>query len=113
MSSAKNLLAVFFATHDPTTLNRQRADRGTHYRSIILYANENQKDQAEAFVTELDRSGSRGRPIVTELAPLEKFYEAEAEHKDYYMEYLGSMYCQIVISPKIEKVRKEFGEHLP
>ena len=108
----RDLLAVFFATHDPTTLNRQGADRGTHYRSIILYTNDNQKGQAEAFVAELDRSGSKGKPVVTELVPLEKFYEAEPEHYQYYLENPASMYCQIVIRPKVEKVRQHFGAQI-
>ena len=108
----KELLGVLFATHDPTTLNRQGADRGTHYRSVILYTNENQRDQAEAFIRDLNGSGSLSSPVVTELAQLENFYPAEAEHQRFYMENTGSMYCQIVISPKIKIVRDEFAEHL-
>ena len=108
----KELLEVFFATHDPTTLNRQGADKGAHYRSIILYTDENQRDQAEAFITGLKGSGLLPSPVVTELAQLEKFYEAEAEHQRYYMENSANMYCQIVISPKVRKVRDEFAEHL-
>ena len=110
--SYRDLLAVFFATHDPTTLNRQGADVGTHYRSTILYANEDQKNHAEAFVTELEQSRSYGTPIVTELVPLEKFYPAEAEHHQYYFDNSANMYCQFVIRPKVEKVRKEFGEQI-
>ena len=106
------LLEVFFATHDPTTLNRQGADKGTHYRSIILYTNENQRDQAEAFIKGLDGSGLLSGPVATELAQLENFYEAEAEHQRFYLENSGSMYCQIVINPKVRKVRDEFAEHL-
>ena len=106
------LLEVFFATHDPTTLNRQGADSGTSYRSIILYANESQRQQAETFIRKLDSSGSEGGPIVTEVAKLERFYEAEAEHKQFYMNNPGAMYCQIVISPKIEKVREAFADNL-
>ena len=110
--SYDDLLEVFFETHDPTTPNRQGPDRGTHYRSIILYSNENQRDQAEAFIKGLNGSGSLSRPVVTELAQLEHFYEAEAEHLRYYMENSGSMYCQIVISPKVKKVRDKFAVHL-
>ncbi len=106
------LLAVFFATHDPTTLNRQGADRGTHYRSMILYTSADQKDQAKAFIKTLDGSGSARSPIVTELVELEHFYEAEAEHKDFYLNNPEFMYCQIVISPKVKKVRADFAEHL-
>ena len=108
----KELLEVFFATHDPTTLNRQGADKGTRYRSIILYTNENQRDRAEAFIRDLNGSRLLSSPVVTELTQLENFYEAEAEHKRFYMENSGSMYCQIVISPKVRKVRDEFAQHL-
>ena len=108
--SYKDLLAVFFATHDPTTLNQQGADRGARYRSVILYANDEQKEQAEAFVRELSASGASGRPIVTELTQLEEFYEAEPEHKEYYLRNAASMYCQLVISPKVEKVREKFAQ---
>jgi peptide-methionine (S)-S-oxide reductase len=106
------LLEVFFATHDPTTLNRQGADRGTSYRSIILYTDDDQKKQAEAYIRQLDGSGSLGSPIVTEVARLEKFYEAEADHKQYYRNNPAAMYCQIVIRPKVEKVRREFADQL-
>ncbi len=108
----EELLEVFFATHDPTTLNRQGADKGARYRSVILYTGENQRDQAEAFIKVLNGSGLLPSPVVTELAQLEGFYEAEPEHKDYYLENSGNMYCQIVISPKVRKVRDEFAEHL-
>ena len=105
----KDLLAAFFATHDPTTLNRQGADRGACYRSIILYADDEQKAQAEAFVKELNASAAKGSPLVTELKQLEQFYEAEPEHKEFYLRNAASMYCQLVISPKIEKVREMFA----
>ena len=107
-----DLLSVFFATHDPTTLNRQGADQGTQYRSIILYADDEQKQQAESFVRDLEDSGSLQSPIVTEIVPLEQFYEAEAEHKQFYMQNPNSMYCQVVISPKIAKVREKFTKQL-
>ena len=106
------LLEVFFASHDPTTLNRQGADRGTHYRSIILYTNDDQKNQAEAFIKGLDDSGAKGGRIVTEVKPLEGFYEAEDDHKQFYLKNPDMMYCQIVIRPKVEKVRGEFAQHL-
>ena len=105
--SYDDLVAVFLATHDPTSLNRQGADVGTRYRSIILYTNDDQKSQAESMLNELRASS----PVVTELAPLDKFYEAEAYHHNYYMENEGGMYCQLVIDPKIQKVRKQFAEH--
>lgn len=107
-----DLLTVFFATHDPTTLNRQGADHGTHYRSIILYTNDEQKQQAESFVQKLEASGGLGSPVVTEIVPLVRFYEAEAEHKQFYMENPNSMYCQYVITPKIAKVRENFTKQL-
>jgi peptide-methionine (S)-S-oxide reductase len=106
------LLEVFFATHDPTTLNRQGADRGTHYRSMILYTGDEQKERAEAFIRELDRSGSKGDPIVTEVVRLEGFYEAEDDHKQFYMNNPEMMYCQMVISPKVKKFRSQFTEDL-
>ena len=108
----KRLLEVFFASHDPTTLNRQGADRGTHYRSIILYDSDDQKEQAEAFIRELDSSGSKGDPIVTEVAKLEGFYEAEDDHKQFYLNNPGLMYCQLVIRPKVEKTRGQFAADL-
>ena len=108
----RDLLEVFFATHDPTTLNQQGADRGARYRSLILYADQQQQDQAEAFVRELDASGELGRPVVTQFAPLEKFYEAEAEHQQFYQENPDSMYCQVVISPKMAKLRSKFARQL-
>ena len=101
----KDLLTVFFATHDSTTLNRQGNDRGTEYRSIILYTNENQKQEAESFIKEI--SGA-----VTEVKPFGTFYEAEEEHKQYYQSNSQNMYCQIVINPKLEKVQKQFANLL-
>ena len=108
----KELLEVFFATHDPTSLNRQGADQGPRYRSVILYTDEGQREQAVEFIEELGNSGHYSSPIVTELAPLEKFWEAEPEHRRYYEENASSMYCQIVISPKVKKVQTEFAKQL-
>ena len=108
----KDLLDVFFSTHDPTTLNRQGADQGTQYRSIILYVNDDQKQQAEAFVEKLEESGTLGNPVVTEIVPLEVFYEAEPEHRQFFMENPDSMYCQIVIRPKVAKVREKFAQKI-
>ena len=106
------ILEVFFATHDPTTLNRQGADRGARYRSVILYTTESQKDQAANFIEALDASGTENGPVVTEVAPFEEFYAAEREHHLFYQNNPGSMYCQIVISPKVAKVRQKFGSRL-
>ena len=108
----QRLLDVFFETHDPTTLNRQGADRGTHYRSMVLYANDEQKEQAETYIKELGSSGSLRDPIVTEVVPLETFYEAEDDHKQFYLNNPDQMYCQIVIQPKVDKVRGHFAEDL-
>ena len=106
------ILEVFFATHDPTTLNRQGADRGARYRSVILYTTESQKDEAVDFIKALDASGTENGPVVTEVVPFEAFYPAEGEHQLFYQNNTGSMYCQIVISPKVAKVRQKFSSRL-
>ena len=109
------LLTVFFATHDPTTLNRQGADSGTQYRSIILYTSEAQKIVAKHFIQNLNNPSTNsghmsvGKPIVTEVHPLETFYEAEKYHRDYYAQNKDQPYCQVVINPKLEKVKKKFA----
>lgn len=108
----RDLLTVFFASHDPTTLNRQGADVGTQYRSTILYTSEEQKKEAEQFIQELNTSHPGGTPIVTEVKPLEKFFPAEEYHKDYYARNPGNRYCELVINPKLEKVQKQFAELL-
>ena len=110
--SFPEVLEVFFASHDPTTLNRQGADVGTQYRSVILYTSDAQKDQAAEFIKKLDASGTEPGPIVTELAPLDVFYPAEAEHHRFYQNNPGSMYCRIVIDPKVAKVRQKFSGKL-
>ena len=106
------VLEVFFATHDPTTLNRQGADRGARYRSVILYTSESQKEQAENFIRELDASGTESGPVVTQIVPFEEFYPAEREHQLFYQNNPGSMYCHLVISPKVAKTRQKFGSKL-
>ena len=103
------MFRVFFATHDSTTLNRQGNDVGTQYRSAIFYTTDEQKNEAENFITGLNASAQDGAPIVTEVRPLEKFYEAEQYHKDYYQKNISQPYCQIVINPKLDKVQKEFS----
>ncbi len=108
----KTLMTVFFATHDGSSLNRQGNDVGTHYRSIILYTTENQKKEAEDFIKEINASNSGGKALVTEVKPLEKFYEAEDYHKDYFARNQDQAYCQIVINPKLEKVQQKFAELL-
>jgi len=111
--SYDELLEVFFKVHDPTSLNRQGNDVGTQYRSVIFYHNDEQKRLAEKYKTELDRSGAYDKPLVTQIAALEKFYPAENYHQDYY-EYNKDKnpYCAVVIRPKLEKFRKVFGEKL-
>ena len=106
------ILEMFFATHDPTTLNRQGADRGARYRSAILYTTESQRDEAVNFIKALDASGTENGPVVTEVVPFEVFYPAEREHQLFYQNNPGSMYCQIVISPKVAKVRQKFSSRL-
>ncbi len=110
--SYDQLLTVFFGTHDPTTLNQQGADIGTQYRSIILYANEDQKDKAEKYIEDLQSSNKSGRPIVTEVKPLGEYYPAEDYHKNYYANHKDERYCELVINPKLEKVQMKFRELL-
>ena len=106
----RQLLEIFFATHDPTTLNRQAYDIGTHYRSAIFYADDDQKNAAHAIIEELDNSGTFEDPIVTEVAPAKEFYEAEKEHKDYYNNNREQGYCRIIIDPKIKKLMDGYAE---
>ncbi len=108
----RDLMTVFFGSHDPTTKNRQGADVGTQYRSIILTTTFEQLQEAEAFIKELNDSSEFGDPIVTEVIPLEKFYPAENYHQDYYAKNPNQGYCEIVINPKLEKVKKKFAELL-
>jgi peptide-methionine (S)-S-oxide reductase len=110
--SYEDVLYVFWRTHDPTTLNRQGADVGTQYRSVILYHDEEQKTIAERSKSETDASGLWPNPIVTEIAPLGKFYPAEDYHQNYYRNNPSQPYCIAVIDPKIKKFRKEFEEKL-
>ena len=105
----KDLLAVFFTTHDPTTLNRQGNDVGTQYRSAIFYADEEQKREAEAFIKELNDSKAFGQPVVTTLEPLGEFYEAEDYHQKYYANNPYQPYCQYLIPPKLNKLHKQFS----
>jgi len=105
----RDLLDVFFAIHDPTTLNRQGADIGSQYRSIILAHDGDQSCAAEEAVAAVDASGEWGNPVVTEVVPLETFYVAEVEHQEYYAQNPNDRYCRIVADPKIAKFRKRFG----
>jgi peptide-methionine (S)-S-oxide reductase len=103
----RDLLDVFFTVHDPTTKDRQGADVGPQYRSIILYHSPEQKAAAEQAIADLDSKGVWRAPIVTEIVPLEKFYPAEDYHRDYFERNPRQRYCQIVIAPKVAKFRKE------
>jgi peptide-methionine (S)-S-oxide reductase len=110
--SFHDLLTVFFATHDPTTLNRQGNDVGTQYRSAVFYASEEQKKETEDFIKKLEASDPGGKKIVTEVGPLDTFYEAENYHRDYFKNHRGAPYCEVIIEPKVEKLQKEFGDLL-
>ena len=106
--SYSDMLEVFFSTHDPTTLNRQGNDVGTQYRSVIFYHSEEQRELAERVKRELDESGTLKNPIVTEIVPYEKFYEAEDNHQNYFRNNPNQGYCRFVIAPKLKKFEKVF-----
>ncbi len=121
----KDLLLVFFGSHDPTTKNRQGNDIGSQYRSVIFYTTPEQKKTAEEFIKEINNSNSPSQVlsdktwegeqdvhIVTELEPLDEFYEAENYHKDYFATHPGNPYCEVIINPKLEKVQKQFANLL-
>jgi peptide-methionine (S)-S-oxide reductase len=110
--SYDDLLTVFFTGHDPTSVNKQGNDVGPQYRSVIFYTTEEQKREAEDFIKEINASNKLGKAIVTAVEPLEKFYEAENYHHDYYAKNKDAPYCQIIINPKLEHVQKEFAELL-
>jgi peptide-methionine (S)-S-oxide reductase len=110
--SFREVLDVFFATHDPTTLNRQGPDVGTQYRSAVFYHSPQQKETAEQAIAELNAAGIWDAPIVTEVVPLEAFYPAEDYHQGYYRQNPGQSYCRVVISPKVAKFRKQFAAKL-
>lgn len=108
----ERLLDVFFATHDPTTLNRQGNDIGEEYRSVIFYHNDEQKAAAEGMIRKLEQEKVFSNPIVTTIEPAKPFYPAEAEHQDFYDRNPDKPYCQIVIDPKIAKLRQKFAKYL-
>lgn len=108
--SYDDLLAVFFSTHDPTSLNRQGADVGTEYRSAVFYTSAEQKNSAEAYISKLNDQLPRN--VVTEVVPLKQFYEAEDYHQQYYDNNAFAPYCQFVIEPKLRKLYKNFSETL-
>lgn len=108
--SYEDLLTVFFGSHDPTTPNRQGGDVGEQYRSVILYATDEERTTAERVAKEIQDSLTDGARVVTQLVPLGTFYPAEDYHKNYYAQNTSAPYCQLVIEPKIEKVRKRFAQ---
>ena len=108
--SYEEMLEVFFTIHDPTQLNRQGPDVGSQYRSIVLYHDEDQREQAAAFIEALDEDGGYTDDVVTELERLETFYRAEEKHQDYFDKNPSDAYCSMHAQPKIEKVREKFRE---
>jgi len=108
----RELLEAFFSTHDPTTLNRQGADQGTQYRSVIFYGSDEQKREAERIINELESEKVFRNPIVTQVAPLVAFYPAEDYHRDYYKRNPSKPYCQAVIAPKLAKFRAHWKPKL-
>lgn len=110
--SYRDLLEVFFTVHDPTTPDRQGADVGPQYRSVIFFHSEEQEETAEATIRDLDARKAWGAPIVTELQPADRFYPAEESHQDYFARNPGQRYCQVVIAPKVAKLRARHADKL-
>jgi len=110
--SFQELLYVFFATHDPTTLNRQQNDVGTQYRSAVFYHSEKQKEKAEEVIEELEEKEIFENKIVTEISAVKDFYIAEKEHQDFYNQHRQQPYCQFIIDPKIKKLTEVFADKL-
>jgi peptide-methionine (S)-S-oxide reductase len=110
--SYKDLLRVFFTVHDPTTLNRQGADVGTNYRSVIFYHTPQQKAEASEVIQEVTAAGIWDAPIVTQVEPLEAFYKAEEYHQEYFKNNPNQPYCRIVIAPKVQKFRAHYMQRL-
>jgi methionine-S-sulfoxide reductase len=111
-TSTEEILKVFFTVHDPTTLNRQGADVGTQYRSVIYYHNKSQEEVAKAVIEALNKAKVFDRPIVTKVEPAAKFYMAEDYHQEYYRLHKSEPYCRIVIQPKFEKFEKVFKDRI-
>lgn len=108
----EELLCIFFATHDPTTLNRQQNDVGTQYRSAIFYHSEKQKGTAEKVISELEKEQVFKDPIVTKVTEAGPFYLAEEEHQNYFNTHRSQPYCQVIIDPKIQKLKNRFSHKL-
>jgi peptide-methionine (S)-S-oxide reductase len=111
--SYQDILNVFFAIHDPTTLNRQAADVGSQYRSVIFFHTPAQRETAERIIQELNMAQIWNHPIVTEVAPVPEYYPAEAYHQNYFRSNPYQGYCQAVVAPKVAKFRKTFTAFLP
>ena len=112
MISYKEILEIFFTVHDPTTLNRQGADVGTQYRSVIFYHNNEQRAASEQVIKEITAAGIWDGPIVTQVEPLKAFYKAEDYHQQYFENNPRQSYCQIVIAPKVRKFREHYRDRL-
>jgi peptide-methionine (S)-S-oxide reductase len=112
VTDINEIFKVFFTVHDPTTLNRQGADVGTQYRSVIFYKNDVQKKAAQSIIAELNKAKVYSSPIVTKVEPFKKFYKAEDYHQNYYANNKNQPYCKMVIQPKIEKFEKVFKDKL-
>ncbi|TDP00833.1 peptide-methionine (S)-S-oxide reductase MsrA [Flavobacterium sp. 245] len=112
VTDINEIFKVFFTVHDPTTLNRQGADVGTQYRSVIFYKNAEQKKAAESIIAELNKAKVYSNPIVTKVEPFKTFYKAEDYHQNYYANNKNQPYCKMVIQPKIEKFEKVFKDKL-
>lgn len=112
ITSLDEIFKVFFTIHDPTTLNRQGADEGTQYRSVVFYKNAEQKNVAQSIINTLKKEKVYSRPIVTTLEPYTKFYRAPEYHQNYYVNNKNLRYCQMVIQPKLEKFEKVFKDRL-
>ena len=108
----RDILGIFFAIHDPTTLNRQGADVGTQYRSVIFHVDEAQRSLAQTMIDELGRGDVFDRPIVTQLAPLPRYWPAEAYHQRYFERHPWQGYCMAVVAPKVAKFRRQFASRL-
>lgn len=112
VTDINEIFKVFFTVHDPTTLNRQGADVGTQYRSVIFYKNEEQKKAAQSIIADLNKAKVYNNPIVTKVEPFKAFYKAEDYHQNYYANNKSQPYCKMVIQPKIEKFEKVFKDKL-
>ena len=110
--SYREILEIFFSIHDPTTLNQQGADKGTQYRSAVFYHDEQQRAIVEKLIKDLNESRLWKKPIVTQIVPLDKFYPVEDYHREYFSQHPEQAYCRMVISPKVNKFRKQWAKRL-